>query len=796
MRRLLIILLALCSTSAKLSAQNAEVKRIMEYLMLAEEAGFNVQQYIFEISDQLAYASMSDVINQDILEQGEAAARLYAHPLVCNNFASCLIAEDQFPKAIEFLNIALQQDPDNPLIATNLAHCHIETGGLSEAERLIEKVLASNPGYGLALQLKAELLLNKGGDKNRKEAANCTLNSALDIWNYVSIQQFWGITKTLEDLYVFYKSVLGEYEHQRVFLPTPLDGSLTLFTDLLTVGQSRGAGSRKEFKYPVNIINLENKPEHNFYAITTMMSLANSNAHEKEVSDAIWGGIQGAMNNEFDRMAAKIKEPKEPGDYPTEYTGLLGGNSYMPDSQVVLTTLMIYSYYKIKLLEAEHNREGAFYHKTIDKTRATESKVRDALDYKDTETEKVDTEAKDATNEAMAYLFSCLLYDNAAITKTKMQEANEKHLKAFKTGFKLKEQYGEIVYESIKDLVNLKTRVRRETYVDWIKPVLEDIYFYTNTGLRYFQNKKPFDYISRSFDRIIYEHYENPELGYFSSLVDDLREAHSTLTELEDLANIGIGPELADELQKEMEKAIRDYEIDQNLRAIGMTDSDIDKALSAPSIGFEIGGWGFRLGVSSGYFVAQTMENGVTEQVIYNRKVGTHSTATIYPTTVDIRPYEGKVENVVGKEWSLGGFDGGYQKGLRVVRDSRGNIVDTKSVRTRSFATNDSFMVSNLTDNKYVTMAGIAKNLMTFDFGGLVDDTIGLTADALGYKLPPMSLGGVAGAMIGSIEVRRHVTETQLRRVGSSARSTSSRSTWNYSLNQSELRKSLGLGGF
>lgn len=794
--RVFAVLAVLISLPSSLSAQNAEVKRIMEYLMLAEEAGFNVQQYIFEVSDQLAYASMSDAINQDILEQGEAAARLYAHPLVCNNFASCLIAEGQFPKAIEFLDIALAQDPQNPLIATNLAHCHIETGGISEAERLIEKVLAYNPGYGLALQLKAELLLRKGGDDNRREAANCALNSALDIWNYVSIQQFWAITRSLDELYAYYKSILGEYEHQKVFLTTPLDGSLTLFTDLLTVGQSRGTGDRREFKFPISDIYLENKPEHNFYGLTTIMSLADSKASKEAAGEAIWGGIKASLNNQFDRMLGKIKEPKEPGDYPTEYTGLLGGNTYMPDSQVVLTTLMIQSYYKIKLLEAEHNREGDFHQKTIGATRATETIVRKALGYKDTETKRQQDEAGEAASEAVAYMFSCLLYDNASKATAKTKEAAEKEIKAVKGAFTLKEQFGKESYESIKNLVNLKTSVRRSGFEEWVKPVLESMYFHINTGLRYFQNEKPFEYVSRSFDKVVYEHYSTPELAYFSSLVDELRDAHAALTELEDLANLGIGPELLDEAQKEMERAERDFQIDQRLNAIGMTDSDIAKASSAFSLGFELGGWGFSLGSSSGYLVLQTMSNGVTNQKIYNRKTGTSATATIYPTTVDIPPYQGKIENCVKQGKSLGGFDGGYQKSVRVVRDGRGNVVDVKSLRTRSFPTGESFKVSSLTDNKYVTMAGLAKDVLTFDFGGIIGDTVGMAADALGYQLPPTSLSDVAGAFVGSMEARRRVTVTEARRMGSAARFTSSRTSWDFSLNKSTLKEKLGLGSF
>ena len=68
-----------------------EVNRMIEYLMLADEAGLNVPLYIMELSDQLAMLSLTNKMNKEIMEQGAAAAELYAHPLVCMNYAApCL----------------------------------------------------------------------------------------------------------------------------------------------------------------------------------------------------------------------------------------------------------------------------------------------------------------------------------------------------------------------------------------------------------------------------------------------------------------------------------------------------------------------------------------------------------------------------------------------------------------------------------------------------------------------------------------------------------------------------------
>ena len=94
MKKIFTIIIALQVIGLPSKAQELltpEVNRMIEYLMLADEAGLDVPLYIMELSDQLAMLSLTNYMDQEILDQGAAAAELYAHPLVCTNYAACLM---------------------------------------------------------------------------------------------------------------------------------------------------------------------------------------------------------------------------------------------------------------------------------------------------------------------------------------------------------------------------------------------------------------------------------------------------------------------------------------------------------------------------------------------------------------------------------------------------------------------------------------------------------------------------------------------------------------------------------
>ena len=154
MKKIFTIIIALQVIGLPSKAQELltpEVNRMIEYLMLADEAGLDVPLYIMELSDQLAMLSLTNYMDQEILDQGAAAAELYAHPLVCTNYAACLMKQRKYGSALHYLNKAWKQDNQNVMVATNMARCHYEMGDEKNCEAFLNKALSLNPDYGLAL---------------------------------------------------------------------------------------------------------------------------------------------------------------------------------------------------------------------------------------------------------------------------------------------------------------------------------------------------------------------------------------------------------------------------------------------------------------------------------------------------------------------------------------------------------------------------------------------------------------------------------------------------------------------
>lgn len=184
--------------SAINKAPSTEVRTMIDYIRKAEKGGLDVQLYLSELADQMAYLALGDQISAEIMQQGEAAARLYAHPLVLNNFASLLVKIGQVGQAISYLKVAYGQDPENPMLAQNLARCYFSQGKFDLAETYCREALRLDGDYGLALQLRAMLYLRN--EKDQVKAIEPMLKSALTVWNDISISQFSSLRNVLDEL--------------------------------------------------------------------------------------------------------------------------------------------------------------------------------------------------------------------------------------------------------------------------------------------------------------------------------------------------------------------------------------------------------------------------------------------------------------------------------------------------------------------------------------------------------------------------------------------------------------------
>jgi tetratricopeptide (TPR) repeat protein len=100
-----------------------------------------------------------------------------AHEEARHGLAVILTDAKSYAEAIEHLEILRQSQPDNLALQMGLAECRAGLGESSEARRLLEGILAGQPGYEPAIALQGRLALEDG----EYEQAESRLREALAI---------------------------------------------------------------------------------------------------------------------------------------------------------------------------------------------------------------------------------------------------------------------------------------------------------------------------------------------------------------------------------------------------------------------------------------------------------------------------------------------------------------------------------------------------------------------------------------------------------------------------------------
>ena len=618
MKRITIILSTLLLIAAPGRAQeplSPEVQRMIEYLMLADDAGLDVPLYIMELSDQLAMLCLTDYMNKEILEQGQAAAELYGHPLVCMNYAACLMKQRKYGSALHYLNKAWKQDNRNAMVATNIARCHFELGDDKNCEAFVNKALALDPDYGLALQLKASLLLNRGGDKNQQEAVECILRSALDVWNGISVRHFNSLLSCMEQLYYKYDEALPLMENDLEKLPTPLDGLEKYFKPLMRAGRIRGEEPPEAaFNYPVLDVHF---------------------------------GLYPDNRNDYEEEARKVNVPivlDVSRDYPLVFSGLGGGNEYLPDSRAFHVTLLAYYYHKIKLLEATVKTEQQLDH-VIESFRKSLKKREEGIN---------EIKEKEA--------------DAAKLTAVRLES--------------LDKEYGEA-------LVDYETKVanqRIEIWKKYMKPALKAYHSDITTGLTYVGTESAFTFIQSRFDRDIAEIYQEKELVFMSELQNEINTYNMILGVVKQFADDErqAEQEYLNELARTRNKRLLDWDASEKLKAAGMADLNRSRE-PIPHFTFKLGPYSFKLGVDRSNRIHFRMDSP-WESVnrVYNPETGASSTMVLRDVNAGKTP---SLEEMEHSALNLNGtvsYGSGTSMGKQVVTDGRGNIIESSNVREES----------------------------------------------------------------------------------------------------------------
>ena len=632
MKKIFTIIIALQVIGLPSKAQeplSPEVNRMIEYLMLADEAGLDVPLYIMELSDQLAMLSLTNYMDQEILDQGAAAAELYAHPLVCTNYAACLMKQRKYGSALHYLNKAWKQDNQNVMVATNMARCHYEMGDEKNCEAFLSKALALNPDYGLALQLKATLLLKKKTQESNLEAVDYVLRSALDVWNGVSVQQFNSLIAEMQKLYLYYDGNHLNLPDDLKTLPTPLDGKERYFRQIIREGRVwADEPPADKFPYPHFMGTWE---------------------YEQNNGSNIASAAFGIDMNIWEK-AQSVKIPFESSEYPGEYTGMMGGDEYQPDSRAFHMTLLAYFYHQIKLLEAG-KKAGQYEDKETEPYRIRMEKAQEAL------MEKMTEQA-----------------ENPLVVITPAM------LKA----------YGEKYYQAGKEYVNACARAHVSAWEKFKRPALEAYSKDIKTGLIYIGNDTGFEFIQSRFDKDIATIYEYNELMYLAETQAEVNGEHG-------LASLG------DDLLAELRKQDQDYqdylthsrnrrylewESDQNLRAAGMKDLNRSKD-PVPSVSVKIGPFSLQVGIDRRNRIHFNYDSpDYSYNKVYNMETGASATTELREVKMT-GDYASDVATTLMQDFTSRGHlsytpEIGERSGVQVVTDGRGNIIESSNIEQQS----------------------------------------------------------------------------------------------------------------
>lgn len=606
-----------------------EVSRMIEYLMLADEAGLNVPLYIMELSDQLAMLSLTNYMDKEIMEQGAAAAELYAHPLVCTNYAACLMKQQKYGSALHYLNKAWQQDNKNVMLATNMARCHYELGDEANCQAFLNKALSIDPDYGLALQLKATLLLKKKTQESNLEAVDYVLRSALDVWNGVSVLQFNSLIAEMQKLYLYYDGNHLKLPEDLKALPTPLDGKERYFRQIIRAGRVwADEPPADKFPYP--------------HFMGTWEYEQNNGSN---IASAAFG-----IDMNIWKKAQSVKIPFESSEYPGEYTGKMGGDEYQPDSRAFHMTLLAYFYHQIKLLEAQKKAEH-YENKETEPYRIRMEKAQAAL------MEEMDKQV-----------------DNPLVVITPA----------------LLKSYGEKFYQAGKEYVNACARAHVSAWEKFKRPALEAYSKDIKTGLIYIGNDTAFEYIQSRFDKDIATIYEYNELMYLAETQAEVNGEHGLASLGDDLlAELRKeDQEYQDYLNHTRNQRYLEWESDQKLRAAGMKDLNRSKD-PVPSVSVKIGPFSLQVGIDRRnrvHFNFDSPDYSYTK--VYNMETGASATTELREVKM-ITDYPGDIATTLLQDFTSRGHlsytpEIGERSGVQVVTDGRGNIIESSNIEQQS----------------------------------------------------------------------------------------------------------------
>ena len=152
-------------------------------------------ELLMDFADDMAKAQFFGLVNDNIIAMAGKVVKEYPHPLLLNNYGA-MLTEVSPEDGLYLLLHALEYEPTNPVILTNIANMYIQLDDFGQAEKYANEALISTPDFGAAYQVLTTCHLKNG---NSILASETMVKSAKHCFNELTIYHFENFIDAVDE---------------------------------------------------------------------------------------------------------------------------------------------------------------------------------------------------------------------------------------------------------------------------------------------------------------------------------------------------------------------------------------------------------------------------------------------------------------------------------------------------------------------------------------------------------------------------------------------------------------------
>ncbi len=432
-----------------------------------------------EMADDIARANFIGLSGEDILGVAGSLVKAYPHPLLLNNFATMTLEEFGSEEALYFFSLAAAQEPENPVILTNLANVYMDLDNFEEAKRYAGMALSASNDYGPAYQVLTTVHLK---NDNSMLAAETMIKSAKYCFNDISVYHFNSFLEAasqldpkedeyplkeafIEDLYTIAKENTGSFSDMSTDTP---DSQLTL----------------KPFPQITGADNLMKSAD---YFEQLLEDLYNK---EMEINE-YYGSYESAADNALSDVEYSF-EPSAEGRFPVQ-----------TDLRQIYSIKVLDSFYTFKLKQLyEKNKEK------IDKLNEDMwNEIQQMEQGYDEKEEQLREKAEEYSDLGLAEILEAPLNESSSsdLGKAEFKKAVEATLAIYQARVERQDAILKKIKNNSNGLVNIC-----QAYYNEQKQLLEEYWLKYGGLLKYIKDEDLYMDMSGERENRIYEFIANP----------------------------------------------------------------------------------------------------------------------------------------------------------------------------------------------------------------------------------------------------------------------------------------------